>query len=314
LLNGVVVTQLPTSPKVPRNKMTFGDDGTSRDVSVGFPMPTMAPDTSTSGTISATDIVVAAHGGNGVLLTGTPTALSSVALPLPGGESAWVVQLTGTFGGGTVWFETSANSTNGTDGSWTTLSMRTIGTNTTVIGDSALIAGLFRGNTSSMSYVRVRITGATTPSVAVVLRVSDAPGPVALNAPLPGGANRIGEVSVRAADLTVVVTAAAAAAATLTIPAPAAGLFHYFTGIYLLLYSTAARTGVATPILVTTTNMPGGRAFLFGTAGAIGTVDRLFEDFAMPIRASAAATATTFVAPAVTGGLWRMTATYYTAP
>lgn len=312
-LNGVAVTQLPTSPKVQRVKVSFGDDGISRDVSPAFPLPVINPDDTAVGTISATDIVVAAHGGNGVLLTGTPTALSFIALPIPGGESAWAVQLTGTFGGGTVWFETSADATTSTNGNWTTLSMRTIGTNTTVIADSTTIAGLFRGNTSGMTYLRVRITGATTPSVAVVLRASNAPGPLALNAALPFGTNRIGEVALRAADLAITVTAATGVGATLTLPAPAAGQFHYITGLYLLIYSTAARTGTATPILVTTTNIPGGRSFLFGTAATIGTVERLFEDFALPIKVLAAATATTLVAPIVTGGIWRLTATYYTA-
>ena len=311
-LNGAAVTQSPTSPKVQRVKVTFGDDGISRDVSATFPLPVFTPPDTATGTISATDIVVPAHGGAGVLLTGTPTAGSFVALALPAAESVWNVQLTGTLGGGTYWFESSIDSTTGVNGSWTTLTLRTMGTPGTTVQDSATVAGLYRGNAGGMAWVRLRTTGATTPSVAVVLRATDGPGPVALNAALPAGTNRIGEVAQRPADLAVEATAATGTALTLTLPAPAAGQFHVITGIHLRLYNTAARTGVAAPILVTTTNLPGARQFLFPTAGAIGTIDRL-PDIAGEVKASAAATATTFVAPAVVGGIWRLTATYYNA-
>ena len=311
-LNGTPSTIGALTPKVQRVKVTFGDDITSRDVSATFPLPTFTPPDAATGTITATDIVVPVHGGAGVLLSGVPTAGSFVALALLGGESSYIVQVTGTIGGGTYWFECSADSTNGTNGLWTTLSLRTIGTNTTVTQDFTTTAGLFRGNAGGLAWIRVRTTGATTPAAAVVLRADNADGPMALNAPIPAGTNRIGEVAVRAADLAVEVTAAAATALTLTIPAPPAGQFHYFTGMFLRLYNSAARTGVAAPIIVTTTNLPGARAFLFPTVGAIGTIDRL-PDMTGVVRASAAATATTFVAPLVTGGIWRLTATYYNA-
>ena len=171
-------------------------------------------DVTASGTMTVTDAVVGSHGGAGVLLTGVPTAGSFVALALPGGDSGWAVQLVGTFGAGTVWFECSADSSNGTNGNWTTLSLRTIGTNTTVVADSTLNPGLFRGTAAGMSYLRVRITGATTPSVAVVMRVSDAPGPTALNAPLPAGSNVIGSANTNIAVVSGVTTMQAAAVAT----------------------------------------------------------------------------------------------------
>jgi len=60
-LNGVAVVQSATTPKVPRNKVTFGDDGTSRDVSAAFPLPvrdirssTAAATTASIATASAT--------------------------------------------------------------------------------------------------------------------------------------------------------------------------------------------------------------------------------------------------------------------
>lgn len=120
-------------------------------------------------------------------------------------------------------------------------------------------------------------------------------------------------VDVRPATLAVTVAGAAAAAATLTLPAPAAGMFHYITALELTLYSTAARTGAAAPITVTSTNLPGALAFTFPTAGVIGSLVTQQLPMAAPLRSSVAATATTIVAPVVTGGLWRLTAHYYTA-
>lgn len=123
----------------------------------------------------------------------------------------------------------------------------------------------------------------------------------------------VNPTELRAATLAVTVTAATGVAATLSIPA-VAGLFHYITSIEVRLYSTAARTGVAAPILVTTTNIPGTPSLTFDTAGAIGTslVQQPFAG-ATPLKSLTVNTATTIVAPLVTGGIWRMTATYFTA-
>jgi hypothetical protein len=114
----------------------------------------------------------------------------------------------------------------------------------------------------------------------------------------------------RPLDLAVTAVGAAAAAVTLTLPA-VAGATHYIGRLSLTLYSTAVRTGAAAPITVTTTNLPGAMAFTFGTAGAIGTTDHRQVDFDSPLKAVAANTPTTIVAPAVTGGLWRITASYF---
>lgn len=115
------------------------------------------------------------------------------------------------------------------------------------------------------------------------------------------------------ATLAVTATGAAAAAVTLTLPAPGAGLFQHITALELTLYSTAARTGVAAPIVVTTTNLPGSPAFTFGTAAAIGSVDRHLPPMAHALRSAAANVAVTIVAPAVTGGIWRINASYFVA-
>jgi hypothetical protein len=112
----------------------------------------------------------------------------------------------------------------------------------------------------------------------------------------------------------ITVTAAAGVGATLTIPAPAAGQFNYIMSLHISLYASAARTGAAAPVIVTTTNLPGAPAFNFSTAQAIGVIDRDDQDYVAPVKSTAAATATTFVAPVATSGIWRITATYYQAP
>ena len=114
------------------------------------------------------------------------------------------------------------------------------------------------------------------------------------------------------ATLAVTITAATGVAATLTLPAVAAQ-FHYIISLKMVLYSTAARTGAATPIIVTSTNLPGTIAYTFETAGAIGTNTPIQGfDLAIPLKSSVVNTATTIVAPIVTNGIWRITATYFT--
>lgn len=117
-----------------------------------------------------------------------------------------------------------------------------------------------------------------------------------------------------AANLCVTNTAATGVACTLTIPSAGAGLFHYISLIEIQLYATAARTGGAAPVLVTTTNLPGSPVWDFDTAQAIGNTIRQNTQPATPIKSSAAATATTIVAPIATTGIWRITAYYYAAP
>lgn len=111
------------------------------------------------------------------------------------------------------------------------------------------------------------------------------------------------------ATLALTATGAAAAGVTLTLPA-VAGKFHNICRIEILAYSTAARTGSATPIVVTTTNLPGSIAFTFATAAAIGATDRELLESGLPIKSSVANTATTIVCPATTSVIWRVNAFY----
>ena len=108
----------------------------------------------------------------------------------------------------------------------------------------------------------------------------------------------------------VTAVGAAGAAVTLTLPAGGAGRFHYITSIELILYNTAARTGGATPVTVTTTNLPGTPAFTFPSAGAVGTIERRELEPSFPLRSAAANTATTIVCPATTSVIWRVNVVY----
>ncbi len=112
-------------------------------------------------------------------------------------------------------------------------------------------------------------------------------------------------------SLAVTATGAAGAAVTLTIPA-ATGLFHYLTLLEIVRYATAAITGTATPVVVTTTNLPCTPAFTFATAAAVGTADVRSYVSGTPLRSAAAGTATTIVCPAIASVIWRVNAVYFT--
>lgn len=116
-------------------------------------------------------------------------------------------------------------------------------------------------------------------------------------------------VSNNQSNLGITATGAAAAAVTLTIPA-VAGKFHNINHISIQAYSSAARTGSATPVLVTTTNLPGSPVFTFASAGAIGTTDEKKLESCLPIKSLVANTATTIICPATTGIIWRVTVFY----
>jgi len=116
------------------------------------------------------------------------------------------------------------------------------------------------------------------------------------------------------ASLCVTGTAAAGSGVTITLPS-VVGQFHYVSSIRISAYNVAARTGGATPVVVTTTNLPGSLAFTFGSAGAIGTIEaQQLEIGGNPIKSSVAATNTTIVCPATTSVIWRVTAVYSAAP
>lgn len=112
-----------------------------------------------------------------------------------------------------------------------------------------------------------------------------------------------------ASDLGVHGVGAAATAVTITLPAAGAGLFHYIDAIEVMLFSTAARAGSATPVTVSSANLRG-YGLTFPSAGLIGTIDRYSLSSDRPMKSAVANTATTITLPAVTGALWRYNVIY----
>lgn len=156
---------------------------------------TTDPDVTSAGTITTTDSSgVTAPAGDGTFRTGTSSATSYVTVKAPGGDSAWVAAITGTWTG-TLYYEGSPDSTNGIDGNWININGRMIGIVNTVLGGNAVANGMYRGNTSGLTYFRVRAVGAFTGSAAVRLNISGGTGATFLNASIPAGSNAIGSVS-----------------------------------------------------------------------------------------------------------------------
>lgn len=110
-------------------------------------------------------------------------------------------------------------------------------------------------------------------------------------------------------------TGTAAAAVTLTLAAPGAGLRQYINMIRIERHASALLVAAATPIIITTTNLPGSRAYSIPVeAATAGTVYEKVEILSRPLAASAQNTAVTIVAGAVTSVIWRITADFYVAP
>ena len=121
----------------------------------------------------------------------------------------------------------------------------------------------------------------------------------------------LGEVSSNAATI----TAAVSTAATLTLTAPGTGLRHYITGLRIERHAAALLTAGTTPVVVTTTNLPGALAFSIPMeAAAQGSIYEKAMEPARALMASAQNTATTIIAPLTTNVIWRISATFYVAP
>ena len=171
-----------------------------------------------------------------------------------------------------------------------------------VLSVAGATQGIWVGECFGFKTIRARVAAFTSGSVNCTLLASNAPLPVM------GGAGQITATSVTSKG-------AAAAAVTLTLTAPGAGLRHYLTYLSINRFATALLTAAATPVTVTTTNLPGSLAFSFGAeAMPQGQIDRWCEDFAFPFATSAQNTATTIVCPATTGVIWQVTAGYFVAP
>jgi hypothetical protein len=253
-VSGSVTTSAPTYTTGQLNPLSLTTSGALRIDGSSTTQPVSGtvnigsnPDISVSGTINATDSVVPTPTGNGALLSGTPTAGSYVVAASTGGFSAWAVDLIGSLGGGTIYYELSLDSTNGIDGNWIVVNGRQTGVTNTVLGFSTNVAGTFRGNVSAAKYFRVRITGATSPSVTTVIRLSSGTGAVFLNSSLPTGNNTIGTVNLGSQPDLVAYGTINATDAAVGAPSGSGSLLSgtSTTGSYVSLASTGGFSGWA---------------------------------------------------------------------
>ena len=163
------------------------------------------------------------------------------------------------------------------------------------------VAGVWTGPATGFKTIRVRATAFTSGSAAATITASTG----TLDQTTAGTAvNLIGTA-----------TGAAGAAVTLTLAAPAAGLRHYITSLTIGKFASALLTAAATPVVVTTTNLPGALAFSFPADAALaGTFYNLREEYRIPLAASAQGVATTIVCPVTALVIWRVTLTGFVAP
>jgi hypothetical protein len=213
------------------------------------------------------------------------------------GCSSFLLDLRGTFNG-TI--EVSGCST--VDGAtYTAIPVVPVNTNSrsyvaSVVGTAA---GLWEGKCGGYTKIRARCTAFSAGPILVNL--------IACNGILDDSLNR------STTQLLLTTTAAAGVGATLTLPA-VAGLKPYLTYLRIGKFAAATLTAAATPVIVTTTNLPGSLAFSLPADAAVqGSLFPFQEDFAYPIAASAQGTATTIVAPATPNIIWRLTVGYYLA-
>jgi hypothetical protein len=230
------------------------------------------------------------------LIGNLATVNAELIIPCDGSASV-MLDLRGTF---SLTHEVSGT-IDGTN--WTLIVMRPINqaAKKYVATIAGAVAGLWVGNCAGFRQVKTRVTAFTSGSCVTTIAASNV---------LPDDAKE----ALITSDM-VTNTGAASAAVTLTLAAPGAGLRHYLTYLAINRFASALLTAGATPVLVTTTNLPGAMAFSVpADAAAQGTMDRYREDYSYPIAAVAQNTATTIVAPITTGVIWRLTAGFYVAP
>ncbi len=192
-----------------------------------------------------------------------------------------------------------AGSVDGTN--WTLLAVRSMTGGSYLAAVAGTAAGAWVAACAGFARIRARVTaytsGAATATMLAATGLLDD--------------RMLGEVSSNAGTI----TAAVSTAATLTLTAPGAGLRHYITGLRIERHAAALLAAGTTPVVVTTTNLPGALAFSIPMeAAAQGSVYEKSIDPARAIMASAQNTATTIVAPLTTSVIWRLSAIFYLAP
>lgn len=228
--------------------------------------------------------------------TGTLGALNAEVVVDCDGASTVSLDLRGTFSH-TVEVSGTVDGTN-----WVLIPVRSALGGAFLLGVAGTASGIWMGQCAGYRKVRARVTAYTSGGATATLMTSNA---------MFDDFAKNGSIT----SLAVTATGAAAAAVTLTLPAPGAGLRQYLTYLRITKFAAAALTAAATPVLVTTTNLPGSPVFSLPADAALqGTVFAYQEDFAYPLMANAQNTALTVVAPATTGVLWRITGGYFVAP
>lgn len=237
------------------------------------------------------------HPRENLFIAGNLGSLNAEVIVDSDGASSLSLDLRGTF---SMTIEV-AGTVDGTN--WTLIPVRPINVASVayVAAITGTVAGTWVGECAGFNKVRARVTAYTSGSATTVL--------VSSTAILPP------QMQQMVTPFTVTNTGAAAAAVTLTLPAAGAGLRHYITYLSVNRFATALLTAGATPVLVTTTNIPTSLVLSFpADAAAAGTLFPWREDFAYALAVTAQNTATTVVCPATTGVIWRVTAGYYVAP
>jgi len=247
--------------------------------------------------LTLSDGVTLMHPREALTAAGNLGALNAEIITRCDGSSVVTLDLRGTFSH-TVEVAGTVDGTN-----WTLIPMRPINVASVlyVAAVTGAVPGAWIGSCAGFRQVRARVTAWTSGASQATLCAQ--PGVID-----PG---TMGAVT----GMTGTITQAAGVAATLTLASPGAGLRHYLTYLSINRFAGVALTAAATPVIVTTTNIPGSLAFTFpADALALGAMDRWREDFAYAIASTAQGTATTIVCPATTGVIWRVTAGYYVAP
>lgn len=235
------------------------------------------------------------HPRENQFLTSALASASAGAAVQADGCSTFFLAVSGTFVA-TYLVEGSVDGTN-----WFTLPMRPYNVASKLLVVSGTAVGQFVGQNPGFTQLRVRNSAFTSGSVAYTLAAS----------------NTVLDQSMEAnvATSSGTATGAAAAAVTLTIASPGAGLRHYLTNLRIERHAAALLTAGTTPVIITSTNLPGTRAFSIPVeAAAQGTVYAAVENWPKGLATVAQATATTIVAPITTGVIWRITADWYVAP
>jgi len=247
--------------------------------------------------LTLSDGVTLMHPREALIAAGNLGALNAEIITRCDGSGVVTLDLRGTFSH-TVEVAGTVDGTN-----WTLIPMRPINVASILYVASVVgaVPGTWIGSCAGFRQVRARATAWT--SGASQATICAQPGVI--------DQATMGKVT----SQIVTVTAAVGAAATLTLASPGAGLRHYLTYLSINRFAQTALTASGTPVIVTTTNLPGSLAFTFpADALALGAMDRWREDFASEISASAQGAATTIVCPATPFVIWRVTAGYYVAP